>query len=108
MRAQHRTLQEQKRRHPPVQVVNEVTHIIWQNDSMLTHVTVVAQHAHRHMGWHFGKLPENIVEGPSKREGVFRLSCVALGMLCTLPLCLTSQSTCHRMNSKCYNLSLHP
>lgn len=52
---------------------------------MLAHVTVVAQHTHRHMGWHFGKLPENIIEGPLKREGVFCLSCVTLRELYVLP-----------------------
>lgn len=77
--------QGQKGWHPPVQVLNEVPHIIWQNDSVLAHVTVVAQHTHRHMGWHFGKLPENIVEGPLKREGVFCLSCVTLRTRCALP-----------------------
>lgn len=51
--------------HPPVQVVDEVSHVIWQDDSVLTHVSVVAQHAHRHVGWHFGKLPEDVVEGPA-------------------------------------------
>lgn len=79
------TSQEQKWQHPPVQVLNEVPHIIWQNDSMLTHVTVVAQHTHRHMGWHFGKLPKNIIEGPLKREGVFCLSCMTLRELSVLP-----------------------
>lgn len=65
-------------------MLNEVTHIVWQNDSMLAHVTVVTQHTHRHMGWHFGKLPENIIEGPLEREGVLCLSCVTLRELCVL------------------------
>lgn len=50
--------------HSPVQVVDEVTHVVRQDDSVLAHVPVVPQHAHWHMGGHFRKLPENIIEGP--------------------------------------------
>lgn len=93
-------------------MVNEVTHIVWQNDSMLAHVTVVAQHAHRHMGWHFGKLPENIIEGPSKREGVFCLSYVTLRMLCVLSSWSNSPEHLKHQegfrDEQYYNLSMHP
>lgn len=32
---------------------------------MLTHVAVVPQHAHRHMGRNLGQLPQDVGEGPS-------------------------------------------
>lgn len=50
--------------HPPVQVVDEVSRVVGQDDAVLAHVAVVPQHAHRHVRRHFGKLPENVVEGP--------------------------------------------
>ena len=50
--------------HPPVQVVDEVSHVVGQDDAVLAHVAVVPQHAHRHVRRHFGKLPEDVVEGP--------------------------------------------
>lgn len=64
--------------HPPVQVVDEVTHVVGQDDSVLAHVAVVPQHAHRHVGRHLGKLPENVVEGPEGvqvRRDVLGVSC---------------------------------
>lgn len=51
-------------RHPPVQAVNEVTHVVGQDDAVLAHVAVVAQHAHGHVGRHLRELPQDVAEGP--------------------------------------------
>lgn len=61
---------------PPVQVVDEVAHVVGQDDAVLAHVAVVAQHAHGHVRGHLGKLPQDVVEGPGRRVwGEMRLSC---------------------------------
>lgn len=52
----------------PVQIVDEVPHVARQNDPVLPHVPVIPQHAHRDVGWHFRKLPQNIIKCPSPQE----------------------------------------
>lgn len=32
---------------------------------MLTHVPVVSQHTHRHMGGYFGQLPQDVIKSPA-------------------------------------------
>lgn len=49
---------------PPVQAVQDVAHIVGQDDAVLAHVAVVPKHAHGHVCWHFGQLPQDVVEGP--------------------------------------------
>ena len=54
---------------PPVQVVEDVAHVVGQDDTVLAHVAVVPQHAHGHVRRHFGQLPQDVVEGPRGHMG---------------------------------------
>ena len=50
----------------PIKAVDEESHVIFRNATVMAHVPVVGQHQNWNAYWDFGKLPPNVVESPVK------------------------------------------